>query len=75
MIQTLFGSIEREPTLLDKLKSGVESARGPGVTARRRDRRPQESTPIFWTSWNTPSSAPTSVCQPPARFWSAYGGR
>ena len=27
MIQTLFGSVEQEPTLLDKLKSGVQKTR------------------------------------------------
>jgi hypothetical protein len=27
MIQTLFGSVEQEPTLLEKLKSGVQKTR------------------------------------------------
>src|SRR5260370_3425340 len=33
MIQTLFGTVEQEPTLLEKLKSGVEKARAGLVTA------------------------------------------
>lgn len=33
MIQTLFGSVEQEPTLLDKLKSGVEKTRA-GLVSR-----------------------------------------
>ena len=33
MIQTLFGSVEQEPTLLDKLKSGVEKTRAGLVSA------------------------------------------
>jgi fused signal recognition particle receptor len=33
MIQTLFGSIEQEPTLLEKLKSGVQKTRAGLVTA------------------------------------------
>src|SRR5438046_2271068 len=33
MIQTLFGSVEQEPSLLDKLKSGVQKTRAGLVTA------------------------------------------
>ena len=33
MIQTLFGSVEQEPTLLEKLKSGVQKTRAGLVTA------------------------------------------
>src|SRR5512141_1007293 len=33
MIQTLFGSVEREPSLLEKLKSGVQKTRAGLVTA------------------------------------------
>jgi fused signal recognition particle receptor len=33
MIQTLFGSVEREPSLLDKLKSGVQKTRAGLVSA------------------------------------------
>jgi fused signal recognition particle receptor len=33
MIQTLFGSVEQEPTLLDRLKSGVQKTRAGLVTA------------------------------------------
>src|SRR5882762_6739615 len=33
MIQTLFGSVEQEPSLLDKLKSGVEKTRAGLVSA------------------------------------------
>ena len=33
MIQTLFGSVEQEPSLLEKLKSGVEKTRAGLVTA------------------------------------------
>ena len=33
MIQTLFGSVEQEPTLLEKLKSGVQKTRDYGRTA------------------------------------------
>ncbi|MEX2263490.1 MAG: signal recognition particle-docking protein FtsY [Bryobacteraceae bacterium] len=33
MIQTLFGSVEQEPTLLDRLKSGVEKTRAGLVSA------------------------------------------
>jgi glycyl-tRNA synthetase beta subunit len=33
MIQTLFGSVEQEPTLLEKLKSGVQKTRDGLVTA------------------------------------------
>jgi fused signal recognition particle receptor len=33
MIQTLFGTVEREPTLLEKLKSGVQKTRAGLVTA------------------------------------------
>ena len=33
MIQTLFGSVEQEPSLLEKLKSGVERTRAGLVTA------------------------------------------
>src|ERR1700733_13623731 len=36
MIQTLFGSVEQEPTLLDKLKSGVEKTRA-GLVSRIED--------------------------------------
>ncbi len=36
MIQTLFGSIEQEPTLLDRLKSGVEKTRA-GLVLRLED--------------------------------------
>ena len=37
MIQTLFGTVEQEPSLLEKLKSGVQKTRaGPGHRARRR---------------------------------------
>jgi len=36
MIQTLFGSIEQEPTLLDKLKSGVQKTRD-GLVSRIED--------------------------------------
>ena len=36
MIQTLFGSVEQEPTLLEKLKSGVEKTRA-GLVARIED--------------------------------------
>ena len=36
MIQTLFGSVEQEPTLLEKLKSGVEKTRV-GLVARIED--------------------------------------
>ena len=34
MIQTLFGSLEQEPSLLEKLKSGVQKTRAGLVTAR-----------------------------------------
>ncbi|HKA02557.1 MAG TPA: signal recognition particle receptor subunit alpha, partial [Candidatus Solibacter sp.] len=33
MIQTLFGSVEQEPSLLDKLKSGVQKTRAGLVSA------------------------------------------
>src|ERR1041385_8687336 len=33
MIQTLFGSVEQEPTLLERLKSGVQKTRAGLVTA------------------------------------------
>src|SRR5260370_1801870 len=33
MIQTLFGTVEQEPTLLEKLKSGVQKTRAGLVTA------------------------------------------
>src|SRR5450759_3694928 len=33
MIQTLFGSVEQEPSLLEKLKSGVQKTRAGLVTA------------------------------------------
>ena len=33
MIQTLFGSVEQEPTLLERLKSGVEKTRAGLVSA------------------------------------------
>jgi hypothetical protein len=33
MIQTLFGTVEREPSLLEKLKSGVQKTRAGLVTA------------------------------------------
>src|ERR1700694_4645190 len=33
MIQTLFGSVEQEPTLLEKLKSGVQKTRAGLVSA------------------------------------------
>src|SRR5271165_1264921 len=36
MIQTLFGSIEQEPTLLEKLKSGVQKTRN-GLVSRIED--------------------------------------
>jgi fused signal recognition particle receptor len=36
MIQTLFGSVEQEPTLLEKLKSGVEKTRA-GLVTRLED--------------------------------------
>jgi fused signal recognition particle receptor len=36
MIQTLFGSVEQEPTLLDKLKSGVQKTRD-GLVSRIED--------------------------------------
>ncbi len=36
MIQTLFGSVEQEPTLLEKLKSGVEKTRA-GLVSRIED--------------------------------------
>ncbi len=36
MIQTLFGSVEQEPTLLDKLKSGVQKTRA-GLVTRLED--------------------------------------
>src|SRR5436309_12254417 len=36
MIQTLFGSVEQEPTLLEKLKSGVEKTRA-GLVSRLED--------------------------------------
>jgi len=36
MIQTLFGSVEQEPTLLEKLKSGVERTRA-GLVSRLED--------------------------------------
>jgi fused signal recognition particle receptor len=36
MIQTLFGSVEQEPTLLDKLKSGVQKTRE-GLVSRLED--------------------------------------
>jgi len=36
MIQTLFGSVEQEPTLLEKLKSGVQKTRA-GLVARLED--------------------------------------
>lgn len=36
MIQTLFGSVEQEPTLLDKLKSGVQKTRD-GLVSRLED--------------------------------------
>jgi fused signal recognition particle receptor len=36
MIQTLFGSVEQEPTLLDKLKSGVQKTRA-GLVSRIED--------------------------------------
>jgi fused signal recognition particle receptor len=32
MIQTLFGSVEQEPTLLERLKSGVQKTRAGLVT-------------------------------------------
>src|SRR5438874_12702666 len=36
MIQTLFGSVEQEPTLLDKLKTGVQKTRD-GLVSRIED--------------------------------------
>ena len=36
MIQTLFGSVEQEPTLLEKLKSGVQKTRA-GLVTRLED--------------------------------------
>src|SRR3984957_2869082 len=36
MIQTLFGSVEQEPTLLEKLKSGVQKTRE-GLVSRIED--------------------------------------
>ncbi len=33
MIQTLFGTVEQEPTLLEKLKSGVQKTRAGLVSA------------------------------------------
>src|SRR5215470_13928259 len=36
MIQTLFGSVEQEPTLLEKLKSGVQKTRA-GLVNRLED--------------------------------------
>ena len=33
MIQTLFGSVEREPSLLERLKSGVQKTRAGLVSA------------------------------------------
>jgi len=36
MIQTLFGSVEQEPTLLEKLKSGVQKTRD-GLVSRIED--------------------------------------
>src|SRR5256885_15861055 len=36
MIQTLFGSVEQEPTLLERLKSGVEKTRA-GLVTRLED--------------------------------------
>src|ERR1700730_4073890 len=36
MIQTLFGSVEQEPTLLEKLKSGVQKTRA-GLVSRLED--------------------------------------
>ena len=36
MIQTLFGSVDQEPTLLDKLKSGVQKTRE-GLVSRLED--------------------------------------
>ena|SRR5579864_27306 len=36
MIQTLFGSVEQEPSLLDRLKSGVEKTRA-GLVSRLED--------------------------------------
>ena len=36
MIQTLFGSVEQEPTLLERLKSGVEKTRA-GLVSRLED--------------------------------------
>src|SRR5260370_1150369 len=36
MIQTLFGSVEQEPTLLEKLKAGVEKTRA-GLVTRLED--------------------------------------
>ena len=36
MIQTLFGSVSQEPSLLEKLKSGVEKTRA-GLVSRIED--------------------------------------
>ena len=36
MIQTLFGSVEQEPTLLERLKSGVAKTRA-GLVSRLED--------------------------------------
>ena len=38
MIQTLFGSVEQEPSLLDRLKSGVQKTRAGLVNARSKTR-------------------------------------
>ena len=42
MIQTLFGSVEQEPTLLEKLKSGVQKTRAGLVPRWKRRSRAQE---------------------------------
>ena len=54
MIQTLFGSVEQEPSLLERLKSGVQKTRAGLVSALEdASRARRKSTRICSTSWNT----------------------
>ena len=54
-IQTLFGSVPQEPSLLDRLKEGIEKTRT-GLVDRIEELsgRQKRSMPIFSTSSNMP---------------------
>jgi hypothetical protein len=72
MIQTLFGSVEQEPSLLEKLKSGVQKTRAGLVNALEDALQGKKEIDAgLLDELEARSSRPISACAPPKRSWSA----